>query len=110
MNEHQFKTDKDTLAKQIDLLLKKGKSIYEEKLKLDSSWQNSAVKRVFSFNYLRNQAKLSREENEFEVNCILIEKDFQRLNMIAQYKEKVEPLKYSCFFILGIFGPLTFFI
>ena len=38
MNEHQFKTDKDTLAKQIDLLLKKGKSIYEEKLKLDSSW------------------------------------------------------------------------
>ena len=102
MNEHQFKTDKDTLAKQIDLLLKKGKSIYEEKLKLDSSWQNSAVKRVFSFNYLRNQAKLSREENEFEVNCILIEKDFQRLNMIAQYKEKVEPLKFSCFFILGI--------
>jgi hypothetical protein len=38
MNEHQFKTDKDTLAKQIDLLLKKGKSIYEEKLKIDSSW------------------------------------------------------------------------
>jgi LMBR1 domain-containing protein 1 len=40
-------------------------------------------------------------QNEFEANCILIEKDFQRLDQIASYKHKVEPMVYVFKLILG---------
>ena len=46
---------------------------------------------------------MQTRQNEFESNCILIEKDFQRLDMTAQYKHKVEPLVYVLKLILGLF-------
>jgi hypothetical protein len=36
MTESQFKKEKDMLSKQVDYLLKEGKKIYEDKLKLDA--------------------------------------------------------------------------
>ena len=36
------------------------------------------------------------------MNCILAEKEFQKLDDIAQYNRKVEPLKYTCKLILAI--------
>jgi LMBR1 domain-containing protein 1 len=41
-------------------------------------------------------------QNEFESNCILIEKEFNRLDQTASYKHKVEPLVYVIKLILGI--------
>ena len=41
------------------------------------------------------------------MNCILAEKEFQKLDDIAQYNRKVEPMKYSCKLILAI---LLFFL
>ena len=45
---------------------------------------------------------MQRQQNEFESNCILIEKDFNRLDSSAQYKVKVEPLIYFFKLILGL--------
>ena len=39
------------------------------------------------------------------MNCVLIEKDFARLQTVAQYNAKVEPCRYWCYLIIGvIFG------
>lgn len=61
-----------------------------------------------SFNFVKYKGagwKLRRNvqgrQNEFEANCILIEKDFQRLDQIASYKHKVEPMVYVFKLILG---------
>ena len=44
----------------------------------------------------RAKSTLKAEQHQFEINCILAEKEFQKLDNIAQYNRKVEPLKYSC--------------
>ena len=41
-------------------------------------------------------------QNEFEANCIMIEKDFTRLDQVAAYKHKVEPLLYVLKLVLGL--------
>lgn len=40
-------------------------------------------------------------QNQFESNCILIEKEFNKLDMTAQYKVKVEPCLYVLYLVLG---------
>ena len=45
---------------------------------------------------------MSRRQNEFESNCILAEKEFNRLDQTAAYRKKVEPLLYFLKLILGI--------
>lgn len=40
---------------------------------------------------------------------MLIDKQFERLTTIAQYKNKVEPLKYTCHLLFGIFASVWFF-
>lgn len=53
------------------------------------------------------------DQHEFEVNCILIEKEYQRLNKIAQYSNKVEPMKYVSYFLIGLISAvlsMTFLI
>ena len=40
--------------------------------------------------------------NEYEANCILAEKEFNTLDSVSQYRNKVEPLKYALLLICGI--------
>ena len=50
----------------------------------------------------RAKSTLKAEQHQFEINCILAEKEFQKLDNIAQYNRKVEPLKYSCKLITAV--------
>ena len=59
---------------------------------------------------MKENRKNQVAQQEFEANCILIENDFRKLNQIAQYRNKVEPLKYTCNFILGCVTAVTFVI
>ena len=50
----------------------------------------------------RAKSTLKSEQHQFEINCIIAEREFQKLDNIASYNKKVEPLKYSCKLILAI--------
>lgn len=41
---------------------------------------------------------------------MIIEKDFRKLSMTAQYRTKVEPLKFTCYFLAGIFSLIFGFL
>jgi hypothetical protein len=56
MNESQFKKAKDGLARQVEFLLKEGKSIYEKKTKLDAEKENSRF--LTKFKYWSQSRKL----------------------------------------------------
>lgn len=43
MGETQFKREKETLARQVDTLLKSGKKIYDDKIKFEGESQNSGL-------------------------------------------------------------------
>lgn len=77
MNESQFKKAKDGLARQVEFLLKEGKSIYEKKTKLDAEKENSRF--LTKFKYWSQSRKLDQGQQEFEANCVLVEKEFEKL-------------------------------
>jgi hypothetical protein len=107
MNESQFKKEKDSLVKQIEYILEQGRDLYENRLKIDVDKEEGKIGR---FAYMRESRKSTTEQHEFEANCILIEREFENLQATAQYKHKVEPLKYTCSFILGLLTIVLFFI
>ena len=41
MDENLFKKEKDSLAKQVEYMLKEGRKIYDEKLKMDARRSNN---------------------------------------------------------------------
>ena len=91
--ENTFKRTKEELADKVQQLLKEGKSLNEQKKKIEiEKW---------SCNKWGTQRKLNNEQHKFETNCMIAEREFQRLDMIAAYKEKVEPCKYTCYLVLG---------
>jgi hypothetical protein len=107
MNEGEFKKEKDRLAKQVDYLLKAGRRLYDDRLALDAKPVSGLTQR---YSKMKENRANQKSQQEFECNCILIENDFRKLNMIAQYRNKVEPLKYSCNFILGCISAVVFLI
>lgn len=96
----EFKKEKERVAKQIDWVLKSGKDIYEQKLSLDDKLEKgnwmTAVK------LWGQQRTANIQQHEFEVNCMIIEKEFTKLQQISQYNKKVEPCRYTCNLILGL--------
>lgn len=109
MSETQFKKEKEVLARQVESLLKEGRKIYDSKLKLDGERQGAGF-----FGGLKKMGEsrtLNKSQHVFEVNCMITEKQFYKLQQVAQYKKKVEPLKYACYLILGVLcGVISFVI
>lgn len=54
------------------------------------------------FGRWRAKSTLKGEQHQFEINCILAEREFQKLDNIASYNKKVEPMKYGCKLILAV--------
>lgn len=80
-SEGDFKKEKEELAKKIRWILEKGKSIYEKKIELDAELENGNMcTKIVKFNKIRNA---SSDQHEFEVNCMLVEKEFKKLQMVA---------------------------
>jgi len=50
----------------------------------------------------RERRRAGRKVAEFEANCILAEQEFTRLDQTRQYRNKVEPILYWIYLILGI--------
>jgi len=105
MLEKEFQTAKSKLAKQVEELLKAGRKLYDNKLKFDG---DKAETNFFGgLKMMGRQRGLNKEQHEFEVNCILTEKQFQKLQMTAQYRNKVEPMKYTGFLIAGFLSGIA---
>ena len=47
-------------------------------------------------------SELSKQEHEFEVDCILVEKEFQRLKDNGERNKKIVPEKYTCYLVMGV--------
>jgi hypothetical protein len=105
MNEAEFKKDKDLLSREIKSMLTDGNSIYKDKTLNDQKYAES--KFMSKFSAWKDQRALNKRQQEFEVNCMIIESKFDRLNQISQYKLKVEPLRYTCNFILGVLTAIV---
>jgi len=104
MKEDEFARAKSELAKQVDKLIQIGKELLEDRIKADKA---SGCKCYHSFNFhlvsgWKQRRNVQGRQNQFEANCILIEQDFQRLDQVAAYKHKVEPMMYVLKLILGI--------
>jgi len=82
-------------------MLGQGRELYEGKIKMDAEREEG---RLGIFGYWKGQRASNKTQHEFEANCMLIEKDFEQLNMIAQYKHKVEPCRYTFNFLFGLIG------
>ena len=76
MTAPEFKKAKDVLAKQIDHLLKAGRKIYNDRLQNDKDGPKS----MLNIGAWRNKKAHANKQHEFEANCILIEKEFRKLN------------------------------
>ena len=57
---------------------------------------------MWMFGRWRAKSTLKGEQHQFEINCILAEREFQKLDNIASYNKKVEPMKYGCKLILAV--------
>lgn len=96
----EFKKEKERVAKQIEWVLKSGKEIYEEKLDLDNKLENGNW--LTSVKLFMQSRKSNVAQHEFEVNCMIIEKEFTKLQKVSQYNKKVEPCRYTCNLYLGL--------
>lgn len=108
MSESQFRRAKEALARQVDSLLKVGRKLYDDKLELDGKKEGSGFKGIFK--NAKEGRSLNKQQHEFEVNCILTEKEFYKLQQVSQYRNKVEPCKYACYLILGVITGIISFI
>lgn len=79
-------------------MLQMGKNLIEQKKRLADTTRN-----MWMFGRWRAKSTLKAEQHQFEINCILAEKEFQKLDDIASYNKRVEPLKYTCKLLLAIF-------
>eukprot|EP00347_Sterkiella_histriomuscorum_P021703 403333058 len=93
MNEVEFNNVKHELAKKVERMLQIGKALLEDKTRSDA---------MSGFKGWKERRAVGRRQNEFETNCMLAEKEFQRLDNTAQYRNKVEPLLYFLKLFLGL--------
>jgi len=98
MDEGTFKVAKGELADKVQLLMNEGKSLNEQKKKVEEE--------RWSCNKWGTQRKLNNEQHKFETNCMIAEREFERLDMIAAYKDKVEPCKWTCYLVLGVLSAV----
>ena len=108
MNESQFKKEKDRLTKTVEFMIGQGRKLHDEKVALETKRHDR--KEIGLFAYWSQKRTNARKQHEFEANCILVEKDFDNLRKISQYREKVEPLKYTFHFLFGGISVILFFI
>lgn len=71
-------------------MMQMGKQLIEDKKKLADQ-----TRRMFMFGRWRAKSALKSEQHQFEINCVIAEREFQKLDRIASYSSKVEPLKYT---------------
>ena len=98
MKENDFAYTKSELTKNVEILLQMGKKLVQDKKLLADQTRG-----MWMITRWRAKQNLKSEQHQFETNCIIAEKEFQRLDQIAQYNNKVEPVKYTCKLILAIF-------
>jgi len=89
-------------------MIGQGRKLHDEKVALETKRHDR--KEIGLFAYWSQKRTNARKQHEFEANCILVEKDFDNLRKISQYREKVEPLKYTFHFLFGAISVILFFI
>ena len=74
-----------------------GKQLVEDKKRLADETRN-----MYMCTRWRAKRELKAQQHQFEVNCILAEKEFQKLDKVASFSSKVEPLIYSFKLVVAI--------
>lgn len=97
MNQEQFSNAKAKLTVTIETLSKMGKDVLELKKNHNETSDVRFLKKLFI------EKDLAKKQREFEMLCQGAEEEFNRLDSIATYSKKVEPLKFLCYLIWGIF-------
>jgi len=75
MKEEEFKTAKADLAKKVSALLEKGKELETDKKKLTES-----TRKMWMLSRWRAKSAMKGVQHQFEVNCMLAEREFQKLD------------------------------
>lgn len=94
------------MAKTIEALQKEGAQLIENKKKQDEEERSKG--KAFKGFFARR--KLAGEQAKFETNCLLAEKEFNRLDQIAAYSSKVEPVKYAFYLVVGVLMGIACFL
>ena len=98
MRPDEFNKAKSDLARTIEKLLAMSSQIIEDKK--NSEKETGGAGRPLKRWRLRR--KLLSDQHEFETNCVVVEEEFKKLDSIAAYNSKVEPLKFFFYLVFGI--------
>lgn len=74
MTDDQFNTAKHVLADKVKTLMLSGKKLLEDKINAD---------KATGFSGFKQRRATGRRLGEFEVNCMLAEKEFTKLDQVA---------------------------
>ena len=106
-NEGDFKKKKDMLIKKLDHLLKKGREAYNERVVAEADYTSKELKFKDRVKYFIGFTESSKNQHQFETNCILVENEYRKLVQTSEYSLRVEPIQYTCLFFTG--GLFSFF-
>jgi len=97
MEEKEFKSQMKFLLNYTLKLREMGKALEGER---------PFVAQIRGFSGWRKRRAFYGKLRLFETKSLMAEKEFERLEMISDYYNKVEPLKYALTLVLGIFCAL----
>jgi len=69
------------LNRQVEYLLKQGKGIYAKKMDQDSKMVGASL--IGSLKFWRSGRDITKEQHEFEANCMILEDKFRKLTQVA---------------------------
>jgi len=98
IDDAEFNRAKSALQNDVKELLRLGKELELER----KNYDRTAVGRLWWFQRLRKNYEFDRRQHLFEKNCMIAEREFQKLDDQAAYGERVEPAKYWLYLFQGI--------
>ena len=78
-------------------MLSMGKKLVDDKKALAERTRS-----MWMFSRYRAKRDLAAQQHQFEINCILAEREFQKLDKVSKYSSKVEPCKYGLKMLAGV--------
>ena len=68
--------------------------------------ERALVAQIKSMTGWRKRRAFARKMRIYETKTLLAEREFMKMEMEVDYYKKVEPMKYTCKLILGVFAIL----
>jgi len=88
---------KEELSRKIRVLMQQGKQLVETKRK-----QSEETSRLCMALRWCAKSQTNRDQHQFEINCMIAEREFQRLDKISAFSQKVEPCLYALKLVAGL--------